>query len=115
MKLDQAAGVIVDRLRAAGIRATLDERDINPPAVWIKPPTLTFRFGKGWTATWTVQAVVPDTGRNVALAALGTLVEAVQAALGGAAQTALPIALLIPGGAAPLPGYELTFNERIAP
>ena len=108
-----AAAAIVARLKAAGLRATVDERDINPPAVWVKPPTLVFRFGKGWSAAWTLQAVVPDTGRNNALAALGALIEKVQTAMDWAVVTATPIALIIPGGAAPLPGYEMTFNERI--
>lgn len=108
-----AAAAIVDRLKSAGIRATVDERDINPPAVWVKPPTLNFRYGKGWAAVWTLQAVVPDTGRNNSLAALGALIVKVQTAMDWAVVTALPIALIIPGGAAPLPGYEMTFNERI--
>jgi hypothetical protein len=113
MDASGAAADIVARLKSAGIRATIDERDINPPAVWVKPPVLTFRFGKGWAAGWTLQAVVPDTGRNNSLAALSTLIVAVQNAMGWAMVTATPIALLIPGGAAPLPGYEMTFNERI--
>lgn len=113
MDINAAADAVVTRLRAGGVRATIDERDINPPAVWVKPPVVNWRFGKGWSAQWTLQAVVPDTGRNVALAALGELVEAVQTAMGWAAVTAMPIALVIPGGSAPLPGYEMTFSERI--
>jgi len=108
-----AAQSIVTQLKAAGIRATIDERDINPPAVWVKPPIAAFRFGKGWDATWTLQAVVPDTGRNNSLAALGAMIDAVQAAMNWHAITANPVALLIPGGAAPLPAYEMTFSERI--
>jgi hypothetical protein len=113
LDLAAAADAVVTRLTAAGIRATVDERNLNPPAVWIKPPAITYRYGKGWAAVWTLQAVVPDTGRNIAMAALGELVDAVTAAMSWAVVTAAPIALIIPGGAAPLPGYEMTFNERI--
>lgn len=113
MNLDAAAAAVVAKLKAGGVRATVDERSLNPPCVWVKPPNLAFRFGKGWTAAWTLQAVVPDTGRDVALGALGRLVEQVQDAMGWTVAAALPISLLIPGGAAPLPGYEMTFNERI--
>lgn len=116
MNLDAAAALIVAQLTGGGIRATIDERDINPPAVWVKPPILSFRFGKGWSGDWTLTAVVPDTGRDVALGALGRLVTSVQETMNWAVVTARPISLIIPGtGGAPLPAYELTFNERIAP
>jgi hypothetical protein len=115
MNLDAAAAVIVARLNDGGVRATVDERDINPPAVWVKPPQLSFRFGKGWTADWTLTACVPDTGRDVALGALGRLVTAVQETMNWAVVTGLPVSLIVPGGSAPLPAYELTFSERIQP
>lgn len=111
MRLDEAAQVIVDRLKSQGIRATTDERDINPPCVYVRPPGLAFRFGKGWDAQWAVVAVVPDNGH--ALAALGPLVDEVQSALG--IVTARPVSLQVPGGAAPFPGYEMLFTERIKP
>lgn len=113
MNLDAAAQVIVERLKAAGIRATLDERDINPPCVYVRPPGLTFRFGKGWDAQWAVVCVVPDNGAAYALAALGSLVADVSMELGTVA--ARPVSLQVPGGAAPFPGYEMTFTERINP
>lgn len=114
MNLDAAAAAIVDQLRAGGVRATVDERDLNPPCVWVKPPAVTFRFGKGyWDAAWTLQAVVPDSGRDIALGNLGSLLEQVQDALGNVAVTAVPISLLVPGGSAPYPGYELTYSQRI--
>jgi hypothetical protein len=114
MNLDAAAAAIVADLHAAGIRATVDERELNTPAVFVAPPALTYRFGKHcWDAAWTLSAVVADNGRRPAMAALGDLVSAVQAALGGRVVAGRPVDLLIPGGAAPLPAYELTFTERI--
>jgi hypothetical protein len=116
MDLDAAAAAIVAALQTAGIRATVDERELNTPAVFVAPPALTYRFGKGyWDAAWTLSAVVTDNGRRASLAALGDLVAAVQDALGGRVTNGRPIDLIVPGGAAPLPAYELTFTERISP
>lgn len=114
MDLAQAAQAIVDRLTDAGVRASVDERDLNPPAVFVGPPVLSWRFGKGSTdATWTLVAVVPNTGRNIALTNLGALVTSTAAALGLAIVTARPMDLSVPDQAAPLPGYALEFTQRI--
>lgn len=113
--LDAAAAAIVAQLAAAGIRATVDERDLNPPCVWVGPPTLSWRFGKGtWDAGWVLTAVVPDTGRGYSNNALAALVVRVQDAMGWLAQNARPVALIVPGtGGTPMPGYEMTFTQRI--
>lgn len=114
MDLDAAAAAIVDRLRAGGVRATTDERDLNPPAVFVGPPVMSYRFGKGsWDAAWQLAAVVPNTGRASALRDLGDLVAAVQEALGMAVATARPMDLSVPDQAAPLPGYQMEFTQRI--
>ena len=44
MNVADAVQGIVDRLLAVGIRATLDERDLNPPCVYVAPPA--------GTSTW---------------------------------------------------------------
>lgn len=113
--LDAAAAALVAQLSAAGVRATVDERDLNPPCVWVGPPTLSWRFGKGtWDAGWTLTAVVPDTGRAYNTNALAALLVRVQDALGGLPITARPVSLLVPSsGGTPLPGYEMTFSQRI--
>lgn len=110
-----ASAAIVARLAAAGIRASIDERDLNPPCVWVAPPTMSWRFARGtWDAEWLLTAVVPDTGRNVSTPALAALVVQVQDAMGWAGVTARPVALLVPGtGGTPLPGYEMSFTQRI--
>ena len=114
MDVAGAVQAVVDRLLAAGIRATLDERDINPPCVYVAPPALTWRFGRGdFDAAFTVWAVTGAAGRNVDLVNLGQLLDDVTAALGFAAVTAEPADLLVPHQAAPLPAYRLTWTERI--
>lgn len=114
--MDLAAAVqdVVDRLKAGGIRATADGRDLNPPAVKVQPPVMTFRFGKGcWDAEWTAQLVVPDSGHAASLRALGPLITAVQDALGGAVVTARPQSVDLSDGAGSAPGYALTWTARI--
>lgn len=114
MDLDAAVAAIVDRLKAAGVRACTDERDLNPPAVWVGPPILAFRFGKGfYDAEYHLFAAVPNTGRDTANKNLGALITAVQDALAGAVVTGRPIDLTVPDAAVPLPAYDLTFTARI--
>jgi hypothetical protein len=111
--LDTAAAAVVDRLTAGGVRATLDGRNANPPCVLVRPPALTFRFGKGtWDAEWEAWAMVPATGQTGDLAALGRLVTAAQAALGGQVVTARPDEAQTADGAT-VPMYRLTWTARI--
>ena len=114
--MDVAGAVqsVVDRLLAAGIRATNDERDINPPCVFVAPPDVQFRFARGdFTAAFTVWAVTGAAGRNVDLANLGQLLEQVGVALDWAQVAADHSDLLVPHQAAPLPAYRMTWTERI--
>ena len=105
---------VVDRLTAAGIRACLDERDINPPCVYVAPPAVSFRFGRGdFTAAFTGWCVTGAAGRNVDLVNLGELLELAAAALEWRVVTADPADLLIPHQAAPLPAYRITWTETI--
>jgi hypothetical protein len=115
--LAAAVGDVVAVLTAAGIRATADERDLNPPAVYVAPPGITFRFRHGdVTADWQVVCAVPNSGRDAALRNLGQLVTATADALAaatGAAVAATPMDLTVPELSAPLPAYRLTWSARI--
>lgn len=114
MRVDAAVGAVVDRLTAAGVRATDDGRNANPPCVLVRPPTLHYRFGKGWTGDMEAWAMVPATGQRVDLTALGGLLEDVQAALAGAVVTATPDeATTADGGTVPI--YRMTWTQKIAP
>ena len=113
MDIAGAVQSVVDRLTAAGVRATLDERDINPPCVFISPPAVEFRFGRGgFTAAFTGWCVTGAAGRSVDLNNLADLVELTGAALGWSAVRADPADLLVPDHPLPLPAYRLTWSER---
>ena len=114
LDLAGAIGGVLDRLRAGGVRAVADVRDVNPPCVYVPPPQIAWRFGKGYAdLLWTVAAVVPATGRDVALKILGPLLVDVCDALSATPVTdGRPIVLGGVDGAAPMPAYELTFTTR---
>jgi hypothetical protein len=113
MQLGQALRAVVDQLTAAGLRATADSRNLNLPAVFVKSPTLDFRFKGGtWEGTWTAYALVPDNGPVPAADALGDLVERTQTALAGRVTRAQAVDFVTEEGVT-VPGYELTFTTRI--
>lgn len=113
--IDLAAGVqsVVDKLTAAGVPATADIRNLNPPAVLVTPPDISWRFGRGAEATWRIVATAPNTGAEASIATLSPLVDAVQDALGGIVTAGRPVDLSTLDGGAPLPGYELTFTTKL--
>jgi hypothetical protein len=111
MNLAELAQDQADILIAAGLRATIDARDLNPPAILIRPPVLGYRFGGCNALTWTLIIVVPDSGTKGALSNLGALVDAAQVALGYPAATVTPTDVaLLDGGTAP--GYTLTYVTK---
>lgn len=105
---------IVDTLTAAGVRAVVDERDVNPPCALVNAPSLTYRFNKGgWDAVWSVWAIAGDAGRRPAIAALDDLMGEIQTALAGAVVTATPIMVTGVDGSPALPAYDMRWTDRI--
>lgn len=111
--LKAAVDDLVARLASAGIPATADLRNLNPPAVYVPAPEIAWRYGKGADLTYRIVAAVPNTGRDTAIADLSRLIDRVQAALAGAITEGRPVDLTALDAGAPLPGYELTLTERI--
>jgi hypothetical protein len=105
---------MVGRLTAAGVPAALDERDLNPPGVLVRPPEISYRFSGGCAeATWTLLAAVPNSGTGPALVALSDLVDRARAALGGEITAAAPAQVTGTDHGAPLPAYRLTLSTDI--
>lgn len=102
----------VAQLEGAGVRATLDPRDINPPAVLIRPPTLHYRFGRGCVAAdWQARLFLPDPGTEGALKLAYPLLEQISAALEGAPTSATPADFTLADGAT-VPGYQLSWSTH---
>lgn len=100
-------------LTAAGVRATSDARDVNPPAVLIRPPVMTFRFGRGCIqADWVARVVLPNSGTRQAMETGVPLIEQIQTALGGVIVTATPADFELPDGGGPTPGYQLAWSTH---
>lgn len=112
MTLLEAVTSLVARLEAHGVRSTTDTRNLNPPAVLVVPPDMSWRFARDtWDATWRLLCVVPNTGSASDLANLDTLIDQVRAALGGAPQFGTARTVTIDGTSDPLPAYELTWTS----
>lgn len=115
-QLAGAVGDLLDQLTGAGIRATADIRNINPPCVYVPPPWINWRFGKGYVdLSWTLNLVVPNSGRDVALKNLGPLLIDVYEALvpiNCAPTDARYSELTVPDGGPPMPCYEMNLTTR---
>jgi hypothetical protein len=114
LDLAGACDDITAALLNAGVRAVVDERDINPPCVYVPPPVITDRsMGGRWSAEWQTWAVVGDTGRASSLANLSELVAQVDAALALTFVRGEPADLITPDSGRPLPGYRLYWTQRL--
>lgn len=109
MALESLAGVVatvVAELLEVGLHATDDQRDLNPPGVYVTPPIVTWdKLGAGYTAALDLYAVVPAAGRHEALEQLGPLVDQVRAVW--PALNAFPYDLAPLEGTDPLPAYRM--------
>jgi hypothetical protein len=105
---------VVALLTAAGIRAVIDTRDVNPPCVFVGPPALAFRFGRpgSFDAEVTAQAIVGDAGGRAVTAALDELLGQVGTALNWQITGAVPGQFPAADGSRTLPCYTLTVTSR---
>lgn len=109
--LAQATTQIVDALVAAGIEATADNRNLNPPAVYVAAPVVLYDRLAGYTLTYDLYAAVPNMGRLDALAQLGPLVAAVRDVWAG--DSAHPVDLIVPDQTDTLPAYRIPITVHV--
>jgi hypothetical protein len=101
---------IAEALSAAGVRATVDPRSVNPPCVLVTRPDYRNDLGCGVTATWRLIAMVPGADNADAWKALDALVGAVDEAL-GVWSDVRPTGYQVDPNATPNPAYEMTYEE----
>ena len=113
MSLATDTAAVLQVFLDAGLRATDDARDINPPCVYLMPPAGTFRFDRHRAdVTWTAYLVTGDAGARAATKALSDMVDKIAGKL--------PIttfdrrALNMPAGGDPLPTYEFTWKSTVS-
>lgn len=112
--VSDAIAPILELLIAAGLRATVDVVQLNPPGCLLLAPELLFRFAGGdFTATHRLIAVVGSTDRTRAIAALSDYLDQVVAALGDRAVSARPVDVTLADASTLLPAYELQWTERV--
>lgn len=101
-------------LIAAEVRCALDARDVNPPAVLIRPPTMNYRFGRGCvSAEWAAWLFLPDSGQLNSLRTGLPILETVHDALSGAGVALLsasPADFSTADGAT-VPGFIINWNS----
>lgn len=94
------------------LRVTDDSNLVNPPAVWVPMPGLTFRFSKRCIdVEWQAYLIAPNTSTTSVSAVLSGLLDAVVGLYPFEEATAQPLTL--PGGGQPAPSYRLTWSARI--
>lgn len=102
-----------DALTTGGVRAVLDARDVNPPCVLIRPPSVAYRFGRGCVgASWAAWLYLPDAGQLDALRVGFPLLSAAHEALataGVAIVNAEPADFALPDGGT-VPGFTLNWS-----
>ena len=107
---DRALALVAE-LAAAGITATADPRGATPPCVLVVPPDRTFDLNCGYTARWSLWALVPGTGNADAHKALDALVDAVAGVL--PLERASFAAYTLSADAPPYPAYQIELEEGI--
>ena len=76
VSVSSAAGDVLATFAAAGIPATDDPRDFNPPGLLLGAPTVSFRYGKGCAdLEWFGYLAAGNAGAGATLAALSGLVD----------------------------------------
>ncbi|MCP2281066.1 hypothetical protein [Nocardia amikacinitolerans] len=98
-------------LRAAGVRASVDPRDLNPPCAWVVGRSIAHELlGGGGTVTADVFLIAPDAGVPQAYRTLTGLLDLALTVLEPDADTSLSESVTLPGGGGPMPAFRLTVN-----
>jgi hypothetical protein len=107
----QRAQEIVADLTAAGLRATADARNANPPCVLVVPPGRSYDVNYGYSAEWHLWVLAPGEGTADTWKALDSMLAVLETsfALESAdANVQPPI-----GSVSPLGAYDCIYREPI--
>lgn len=108
----EAMGPIMTALQSAGLRVYEDPKDVNPPCVYMAPPTLRFRFNRAdYEVDQTLVLCSSNTSKRAQYQELSDLLMKVQDALGFQAVTVRPADIWTADQSAVLAAYELTWTD----
>ncbi|AWY04758.1 hypothetical protein PQC61_gp12 [Gordonia phage Emperor] len=114
MNINDAVAEVETALRGAGLAASADPRQLNPPCAWVSATGLTHELlSGGGTVRLDVYLIAPDHGVTAALDVLSTLLDKALDALDPATETSLNEAVTLPAGGGPLPAFRLTVEREI--
>lgn len=109
-----ALAPIMAALQAAGLRVYDDAAAINPPCLYLAPPTMRFRFGaRGYEADMVLLACSSNTVKRAQYEELSDLIERTQQALGARIVQARPADIWTADQSAVLAAYELSWTDTI--
>lgn len=106
---------VADALTAAGVPASIDPRDVNPPAAWVHLGQWTYDTlcGDVTNAQLVVDLVAPDIGVSDALALLDDLEAGAVLVLGPPRDPVTPTTLQLPSDGTALPCYRMTYQVEL--
>ena len=107
----QRAVELAEKLKAEGINATADSRAATPPCVLVEPPNRTYDVACGYTAQWSLMALVPGPFNADAHKLLDELGDAVAGVLDVRTMTRGRYPLSNDTEA--VPAYRIEFEEAI--
>ena len=108
----EALGPIITALQDAGVRVYEDPKDVNPPCVYLAPPTLRFRFNRlDYEMDVALVICSSNTVKRAQYQELSDLLMTVQAALGVPGVTARPVDMWTADQSTLLGAYELTWTS----
>jgi hypothetical protein len=115
--LHVAGAEVVAAYRAAGLRATLDRADINPPCAYVVFDSVTGYSldAETYTATWLVLLVAPSLAQSAALKVQGPLLEAALSVFPTLSEPVDVVAVAPLEGGDPMPALALTITTRVTP
>lgn len=109
--LRTALDTLTERFTAAGIRATIDPRDANPPCALITVEKIGSVIGGCNTVDALAYLIAPDTGMGTALDTLGDMLD--RAATVPGVADATPETITLPTSGSPLPALRLSIPTTL--
>lgn len=106
-----ATEALVDRLRAAGVRVTMDVRNLNLPTVLVVPPQFLGDSNCGGTASFTLYLITRAPANADAWKSLDGLLDQVTAELDDI--RVIRPSSYDPEGTGPLPSLEVVFTQTL--
>ena len=110
----EAIGPVLTALQGAGLRVFEDPKDVNPPCIYLAPPTLRFRFNRAdYEIDFTLLLCSSNTTKSIQYQELSDLLMRAQAALGFPMVTARPADIWTADNTAVLAAYEMTWTDAV--